>query len=40
MIELLLRAGLAVYRAIDSSPPWAWVLAGALAGIAFLEVVR
>lgn len=40
MIERLLRFGVRVYRAIDAAPPWAFMLAGALAGVAFLEVVR
>lgn len=40
MSRRLLRIGVRVYRAIDDTPPWAWIVVGALAGTAFLKFIR
>lgn len=39
MTERLLRAGVAVYRAIDATPPWAWTLLGAAGAVGILAVI-
>lgn len=40
MSPRILRLAVGIYRAIDAAPPWAFMLAGAIAGVVVLEVVR